>query len=157
MPFTRMELALQVVGLKTTGKIEDAKNVAMRIVGNAGDPSDSQNGMDMDDMMQVTTEMSDRCFSAVQAARISKASLSAFSPSWTRLWIIRLRFSHVLSPLSAFKIYLFCLYVTFKQNRKPSTSIYRCCINHPFGFVSRNSTTFLCVKYTHATRPGVHE
>ena len=55
MPFTRMELALQVVGLKMTGKIEDAKNVAMRIVGNAGDPSDSQNGMDMDDMMQVTT------------------------------------------------------------------------------------------------------
>lgn len=31
-----MELALQVVGLKMTGKIEDAKNVAMRIVGNAG-------------------------------------------------------------------------------------------------------------------------
>ncbi|KAF5370710.1 hypothetical protein D9758_001820 [Tetrapyrgos nigripes] len=31
-----MELALQVVGLKMTGKIEDAKNVAMRIVG-AGD------------------------------------------------------------------------------------------------------------------------
>ncbi|KAG7098831.1 hypothetical protein E1B28_000735 [Marasmius oreades] len=28
-----MELALQVVGLKMTGKIEDAKNVAMRIVG----------------------------------------------------------------------------------------------------------------------------
>ncbi|KAG2015690.1 hypothetical protein CC2G_008935 [Coprinopsis cinerea AmutBmut pab1-1] len=31
-----MELALQVVGLKMTGKIEDAKNVAMRIVGTAG-------------------------------------------------------------------------------------------------------------------------
>ena len=28
-----MELALQVVGLKMTGKLEDAKNVAMRIVG----------------------------------------------------------------------------------------------------------------------------
>ena len=39
-----MELALQVVGLKMTGKIEDAKNVAMRIVGNAGDGSDSQGG-----------------------------------------------------------------------------------------------------------------
>jgi len=39
-----MELALQVVGLKMTGKIEDAKNVAMRIVGNAGtDGSDSSN------------------------------------------------------------------------------------------------------------------
>ncbi|KAI6131684.1 hypothetical protein EDD16DRAFT_1537987 [Pisolithus croceorrhizus] len=30
---TLMELALQVVGLKMTGKIEDAKNVALRIVG----------------------------------------------------------------------------------------------------------------------------
>jgi uncharacterized protein len=40
-----MELALQVVGLKMTGKIEDAKNVAMRIIGNAGgDGSDSQGG-----------------------------------------------------------------------------------------------------------------
>ena len=40
-----MELALQVVGLKMTGKIEDAKNVAMRIVGNvSGDGSDSQAG-----------------------------------------------------------------------------------------------------------------
>ncbi|KIK92137.1 hypothetical protein PAXRUDRAFT_34656 [Paxillus rubicundulus Ve08.2h10] len=31
-----MELALQVVGLKMTGKIEDAKNVALRIVGTTG-------------------------------------------------------------------------------------------------------------------------
>ena len=31
-----MELALQVVGLKMTGKIEEARNVAMRIVGNTG-------------------------------------------------------------------------------------------------------------------------
>ncbi|KAF9459812.1 hypothetical protein BDZ94DRAFT_1267410 [Collybia nuda] len=38
-----MELALQVVGLKMTGKIEDAKNVAMRIVGGT-DGSDSQHG-----------------------------------------------------------------------------------------------------------------
>ena len=30
-----MELALQVVGLKMTGRIEEAKNVAMRIVGNS--------------------------------------------------------------------------------------------------------------------------
>lgn len=39
-----MELALQVVGLKMTGKIEDAKNVAMRIVGGntGGDISDSR-------------------------------------------------------------------------------------------------------------------
>lgn len=44
-----MELALQVVGLKMTGKIEDAKNVAMRIVGNAGndniDSSKNNTGM----------------------------------------------------------------------------------------------------------------
>ncbi|CAK5265666.1 unnamed protein product [Mycena citricolor] len=37
-----MELALQVVGLKMTGKIEDAKNVAMRIVGNVGEGSSMQ-------------------------------------------------------------------------------------------------------------------
>lgn len=36
-----MELALQVVGLKMTGKIEDAKDIAMRIVGNS---QDSQGG-----------------------------------------------------------------------------------------------------------------
>ncbi|KAJ6500161.1 hypothetical protein C8R47DRAFT_1110707 [Mycena vitilis] len=53
-----MELALQVVGLKMTGKIEDAKNVAMRIVGNVGESS----GMGTDttptnstDMMQMET------------------------------------------------------------------------------------------------------
>ncbi|KAK0225863.1 hypothetical protein IW262DRAFT_1358260 [Armillaria fumosa] len=49
-----MELALQVVGLKMTGKIEEAKNVAMRIVGNAGDPSDSQNGSNMTGAMQLS-------------------------------------------------------------------------------------------------------
>lgn len=38
-----MELALQVVGLKMTGKIEDAKNVAMRIVGNAGGDNSESN------------------------------------------------------------------------------------------------------------------
>ena len=38
-----MELALQVVGLKMTGKIEDAKNVAMRIVGGGGGGPDNQN------------------------------------------------------------------------------------------------------------------
>ncbi|KAK0504823.1 hypothetical protein EDD18DRAFT_1126615 [Armillaria luteobubalina] len=50
-----MELALQVVGLKMTGKIEEAKNVAMRIVGNAGDPSDSQNGSNMTGAMQLSS------------------------------------------------------------------------------------------------------
>lgn len=39
----RMELALQVVGLKMTGKIEDAKNVALRIVGNTGAEESSSN------------------------------------------------------------------------------------------------------------------
>ena len=49
-----MELALQVVGLKMTGKIEDAKNVAMRIVGNAGgDGPDVQGGNNNDSMMQL--------------------------------------------------------------------------------------------------------
>ncbi|KAL0578283.1 SPT3 Dosage dependent suppressor of Ty-induced promoter mutations-like protein [Marasmius crinis-equi] len=38
-----MELALQVVGLKMTGKIEDAKNVAMRIVGGGGDATGGNN------------------------------------------------------------------------------------------------------------------
>ncbi|TFY77551.1 hypothetical protein EWM64_g6460 [Hericium alpestre] len=46
---TLMELALQVVGLKMTGKLEDAKSVAMRIVGPPGDDSqgssDSGSGM----------------------------------------------------------------------------------------------------------------
>ncbi|KAK7472590.1 SPT3 Dosage dependent suppressor of Ty-induced promoter mutations-like protein [Stygiomarasmius scandens] len=47
-----MELALQVVGLKMTGKIEDAKNVAMRIVGggegggNGGNGDGGSGGMD---------------------------------------------------------------------------------------------------------------
>ncbi|TFK54501.1 hypothetical protein OE88DRAFT_1655200 [Heliocybe sulcata] len=47
-----MELALQVVGLKMTGKLEDAKNVAMRIVGNAGN-DDSQGGANNSVPMQV--------------------------------------------------------------------------------------------------------
>ncbi|KAJ7772668.1 hypothetical protein DFH07DRAFT_866218 [Mycena maculata] len=52
-----MELALQVVGLKMTGKIEDAKNVAMRIVGNVGNEgSDMQsNSTNTNTIMQVTS------------------------------------------------------------------------------------------------------
>ncbi|KAJ6499027.1 hypothetical protein C8R45DRAFT_980751 [Mycena sanguinolenta] len=51
-----MELALQVVGLKMTGKIEDAKNVAMRIVGNVGEGSSMQpTSTGGPDMMQVTS------------------------------------------------------------------------------------------------------
>ncbi|KAJ7187965.1 hypothetical protein C8R46DRAFT_1053195 [Mycena filopes] len=52
-----MELALQVVGLKMTGKIEDAKNVAMRIVGNVGEGSGMQTDTNTNgsDMMHVTS------------------------------------------------------------------------------------------------------
>lgn len=49
-----MELALQVVGLKMTGKIEDAKNVAMRIVGNSG-ADESQSGGETSNMMQLAS------------------------------------------------------------------------------------------------------
>jgi uncharacterized protein len=49
-----MELALQVVGLKMTGKIEDAKNVAMRIVGTSG-ADESPEGGDTSNMMQLAT------------------------------------------------------------------------------------------------------
>ncbi|KAH7888695.1 hypothetical protein F5I97DRAFT_1804144 [Phlebopus sp. FC_14] len=49
-----MELALQVVGLKMTGKIEDAKNVALRIVGTQG-AEDSQASSGIDAMMQAAS------------------------------------------------------------------------------------------------------
>ncbi|KAJ7813433.1 hypothetical protein B0H14DRAFT_2853433 [Mycena olivaceomarginata] len=55
-----MELALQVVGLKMTGKIEDAKNVAMRIVGNVGEGSGLQcesTTATGTDMMQVSRNL----------------------------------------------------------------------------------------------------
>jgi hypothetical protein len=45
-----MELALQVLGLKLTGKVEDAKNVALRIVGNTADHT---SGSDAGNIMQV--------------------------------------------------------------------------------------------------------
>ncbi|KAF8588645.1 hypothetical protein K439DRAFT_1658331 [Ramaria rubella] len=44
-----MELALQVVGLKMTGKIEEARNVAMRIVGN----TNSQTSMTTGELTQM--------------------------------------------------------------------------------------------------------
>lgn len=47
-----MELALQVVGLKMTGKIEDAKNVAMRIVGTSA-TDELQGDGDTRNMMQL--------------------------------------------------------------------------------------------------------
>jgi len=55
-----MELALQVVGLKMTGKIEDAKNVAMRIVGNTGsDNSESSNSTSTSEVMQMSSSTRD--------------------------------------------------------------------------------------------------
>ncbi|TCD67856.1 SPT3 Dosage dependent suppressor of Ty-induced promoter mutations-like protein [Steccherinum ochraceum] len=47
-----MELALQVVGLKMTGKIEDARNVAMRIVTTTG-PEDTPGTMEPNNAMQL--------------------------------------------------------------------------------------------------------
>jgi hypothetical protein len=47
-----MELALQVLGLKLTGKVEDAKNVALRIVGNTAVPETS-GGMNASNLMQT--------------------------------------------------------------------------------------------------------
>ncbi|KAF9478815.1 hypothetical protein BDN70DRAFT_879522 [Pholiota conissans] len=55
-----MELALQVVGLKMTGKIEDAKNVAMRIVGNAGNESADSTNSNSAGMMQLSSSPSMR-------------------------------------------------------------------------------------------------
>jgi hypothetical protein len=56
-----MELALQVVGLKMTGKIEDAKNVAMRIVGTSGQDGGGGGdggGGDTSGMMQLSSSTS---------------------------------------------------------------------------------------------------
>jgi hypothetical protein len=51
----RMELALQVVGLKMTGKVEDARNVAMRIVGgNAGNDGSDSSGS-VSNLMQLAS------------------------------------------------------------------------------------------------------
>jgi hypothetical protein len=47
-----MELALQVLGLKLTGKVEDAKNVALRIVGNSA--SEGNPGVDTSNIMQLS-------------------------------------------------------------------------------------------------------
>lgn len=49
-----MELALQVVGLKMTGKIEDVKDIAMRIVGNSGSDASTNNGMTTPGMMNLS-------------------------------------------------------------------------------------------------------
>ncbi|KAF8973065.1 hypothetical protein BDZ97DRAFT_1779170 [Flammula alnicola] len=57
---TLMEIALQVVGLKMTGKIEDAKNVAMRIVGSAGGDNSDNNNSNNSGMMQLSASPSMR-------------------------------------------------------------------------------------------------
>lgn len=51
-----MELALQVVGLKMTGKIEDARNIAMRIVGTTGGP-DPEGTMHAGGAMQLSSHL----------------------------------------------------------------------------------------------------
>ena len=48
-----MELALQVVGLKMTGKIEDAKDIAMRIVGNSAQDSQGDSNSTSTQMMNL--------------------------------------------------------------------------------------------------------
>lgn len=55
----RMELALQVVGLKMTGKIEDARNIAMRIVstGDASEGDETSGTMVPNGMMQLAPDM----------------------------------------------------------------------------------------------------
>ncbi|KZT72236.1 hypothetical protein DAEQUDRAFT_686657 [Daedalea quercina L-15889] len=50
-----MELALQVVGLKMTGKIEDARNVAMRIVGNTNTEGADGTAPAVDSAMQLAS------------------------------------------------------------------------------------------------------
>ncbi|TBU37339.1 hypothetical protein BD309DRAFT_629882 [Dichomitus squalens] len=53
-----MELALQVVGLKMTGKIEDARHIAMRIVGNTGGPEpEPHSGMSAGGAMQLSSHL----------------------------------------------------------------------------------------------------
>lgn len=56
-----MELALQVVGLKMTGKLEDAKNVAIRIVGDVNDnPDTSGRGVNTEHLMQTSLRAATR-------------------------------------------------------------------------------------------------
>lgn len=52
-----MELALQVVGLGMTGKIEDAKSVALRIVGNTGDDGPENNNQATTMQMTSTRDL----------------------------------------------------------------------------------------------------
>ena len=49
-----MELALQVVGLKMTGKIEEARNVAMRIVGNTNTPTSTMTAGELSQMNSLS-------------------------------------------------------------------------------------------------------
>ncbi len=55
-----MELALQVVGLKMTGKIEDAKDVAMRIVGSTEDSETTSPDLQISDIMELASGSRER-------------------------------------------------------------------------------------------------
>ena len=50
-----MELALQVVGLKMTGKVEDAKDIAMRIVGSSQDSHGNTHAGNTSQMMNLAS------------------------------------------------------------------------------------------------------
>ncbi|KAJ3778689.1 hypothetical protein FB446DRAFT_712751 [Lentinula raphanica] len=70
-----MELALQVVGLKMTGKIEDAKNVAMRIVGAGEGPnpqsSNTQNPNNSMNLQLSSTLSATRDLRSIMLSRAS--------------------------------------------------------------------------------------
>jgi hypothetical protein len=51
-----MELALQVVGLKMTGKLEDAKSIAMRILASGPANEDIPSGSNTPSAMQLSTD-----------------------------------------------------------------------------------------------------
>ncbi|THH29855.1 hypothetical protein EUX98_g4324 [Antrodiella citrinella] len=67
-----MELALQVVGLKMTGKIEDARNVAMRIVATSG-PEDNSGSMETNSAMQLSAGPSNPSSVDVRRLLLSRA------------------------------------------------------------------------------------
>ncbi|TFK26494.1 hypothetical protein FA15DRAFT_667378 [Coprinopsis marcescibilis] len=79
-----MELALQVVGLKMTGKIEDAKNVAMRIVGTAGSEKaghhvDHSGTMQMQQGLMTTSNLRSMLLQPTEPSEIEKKVLDFLS------------------------------------------------------------------------------
>jgi hypothetical protein len=85
-----MELALQVVGLKMTGKIEDAKNVAMRIVGGGAGPDNqsSQNGNGASNLMQMQLASSSSSTSP-QSIQVQTQVPHSFNRDFRSLLFIR--------------------------------------------------------------------